>query len=327
MTEHPWRVSVVARAMHPPRVTHRLTRDTTTHVLGVSRPHPTPRPPLHSRLAQMPSTGTTAASTTTSAAAARARPRVRCGRCVGARVVVTACLVLLFSGSASRVAGVVLVAAAASRRPPTRATCATRMPAPWSTRSACRVWNPARRAPRQTTHACAPRALFPASASRSAALVRMSAPVQAPSQLRVRDACDVDTAPEASGCGAAAQPSLAGRGRGGRRRPPLSSSPSSWRSSVRHRDDAAPRDVDNDCGYAAVLLCRTVCLSRKVQGFYHSTAPSRSRRIRSRKWGLVGPSPPRENPLIMKYTLASGATNEATTIVTRNLDHNNPPDD
>ena len=153
------------------------------------------------------------------------------------------------------------------------------------------------------------------------------APVQAPSQLRVRDACDVDTAPEASGCGAAAQPSLAGRGRGGRRRPPLSSSPSSWRSSVRHRDDAAPRDVDNDCGYAAVLLCRTVCLSRKVQGFYHSTAPNRSRRIRARKWGLVGPSPPRENPLIMKYTLASGATNEATTIVTRNLDHNNPPDD
>ena len=147
MTEHPWRVLVVARAIHPPRVTHRLTRDTTTHVLGVSRPHPPPRPPLHSRLAQMPSTGTTAASTTTSAAAARARPRVRCGRCVGARVVVTACLVLLFSGSASRVAGVVLVAAAASRRPPTRATCATRMPAPWSTRSACRVWNLAWRAP------------------------------------------------------------------------------------------------------------------------------------------------------------------------------------
>ena len=253
MTEHPWRVSVVARAMHPPRVTHRLTRDTTTHVLGVSRPHPPTRPPLHSRLAQMPSTGTTAASTTTSAAAARARPRVRCGRCVGARVVVTACLVLLFSGSASRVAGVVLVAAAASRRPPTRATCATRMPAPWSTRSACRVWNSARRAPRQTTHACAPRALFPASASRSTALVRVSAPVQAPSQLRVRDACDVDTAPEASGCGVAAQPSLAGRGRGDRSRPPPSSSPSSWRSSVRHRDDAAPRDVDNNCGYAAVF--------------------------------------------------------------------------
>ena len=27
----------------------------------------------------------------------------------------------------------------------------------------------------------------------------------------------------------------------------------SWRSSVRHRDDAAPRDVDSDCWYAAVL--------------------------------------------------------------------------
>ena len=75
-----------------------------------------PRPPLHSRLAQMPSTGTTAASTTISAAAARARPRVRCGRYVGARVLVTACLVLLFSESASRVAGVILVAAAASRQ-------------------------------------------------------------------------------------------------------------------------------------------------------------------------------------------------------------------
>ena len=87
------------------RVTHRLIRDTTTHVLGVSRLPPPPRPPLHSRLAQMmPSTGTMAASTTTSAAAARARPCVRCGRCVGARVVVTACLVLLFlfSGSVSR---------------------------------------------------------------------------------------------------------------------------------------------------------------------------------------------------------------------------------
>ena len=79
-------------------------------------------------------------------------------------------------------------------------------------RRRCRVWNPARRAPRQTTHACAPHALFPASASRSAALVRVSAPVQAPSQLRVRDACDVDTAPEAPGRSAAAEPSLAGRG-------------------------------------------------------------------------------------------------------------------
>ena len=58
--------------------------------------------------------------------------------------------------------------------------------------------------------------------------------------------------------------------------------------------------MDDDCGYAAVLLCRTVCLSRKVQGFYHSTAPNRSRRIHARKWGLVGPSPPRENPLIIK---------------------------
>ena len=225
------------------------------------------------------------------------------------------------------VAGVVLVAAAASRRPPTRATCATRIPAPWSTRSACRVSNSARRAPRQTTRSCAPRALFPASASRSAALVRVSAPVQAPSQPRVRDACDVDTAPKTSGCGAAAQSSLAGHGCGGRRRPPPSSSPSSWRSSVRHRDDAAPRDVDIDCGYAAVLLCRTVCLSRKVQGFYHGTAPNCSRHVHARKWVLVGPSPPREKPLISKSTLASGATNEATTIVTRNQDHNNPPGD
>ena len=70
----------------------------------------------------------------------------------------------------------------------------------------------------------------------------------------------------------------------------------SWRSSVRHRDDAAPRDVDSDCLYAAVLLCRTVCLSRKVQGFQYSTAPNCSLRVRARKWGLVGSSPRARTP-------------------------------
>ena len=53
----------------------------------------------------------------------------------------------------------------------------------------------------------------------------------------------------------------------------------------------------------------------------------RAWRVRARKWGLVGLSPPRENALIIKYKLVSGATNEATTIVTRNLDHDKPPDD